>query len=393
MRGLEGGTTLAKLLRDFRGRLHQRLPPLLTIPQVLGYADAHFKRKGEWPGGHTPGQIPNGPKGLTWVAIQLALIRGARGLPAGMSVAKLLEQYRGVRNQRALPVMTEQKILRWADDHHARTGDWPKHKSGAIAAVPGETWLAVESALAKGFRGLPGGDSLAKFLDRHRGVRNHCDLPPLTHEQILGWADAYHARTGAWPSKASGRVKESPVEEWRTIDSALFMGYRGLPKGVSLARLLAEYRGVRHPTEAPRLTIKQILSWADAHHDRTGSLPFASSGPIVDALGETWAAVEAALSAGIRGLPGGDSLARFLARHRGKRNSADLPLLTVNQVKGWIAAFHRRTGAWPTQLSGLIPGTKGECWNGIDRALTRGRRGLPGGMSLATLKREMPGFR
>jgi hypothetical protein len=91
-----------------------------------------------------------------------------------------------------------------------------------------------------------------------------------------------------------------------------------------------------------------ILRWADTHHAQTGSLPFASSGPIADAPGETWVAVEASLSAGIRGLPGGDSLARFLARHRGKRNSADLPPLTIKQVKGWIVSFHRRTGTWPT---------------------------------------------
>jgi hypothetical protein len=164
------------------------------------------------------------------------------------------------------------------------------------------------------------------------------------------------------------------------------MGHRGLPEGISLARLLAEHRGVRHPTEPPPLTVKRILEWADAFCKRTGKLPFATSGAIPEMPGETWATVETALYGGSRGLRGGDSLARLLKRHRGKRNSSDLPPLTLKQVKGWILSFYRGTGNWPTQLSGVIPGTDGECWNGIDRALTRGRRGLPAGLSLAKLK-------
>jgi hypothetical protein len=66
------------------------------------------------------------------------------------------------------PPLTEEQILAWADARHARTGHWPRAESGAILDAPGDNWYAVNHALAYGYRGLPGGDSLAKLLDRHR---------------------------------------------------------------------------------------------------------------------------------------------------------------------------------------------------------------------------------
>jgi hypothetical protein len=33
--------------------------------------------------------------------------------------------------------LTEALILKWADAHKARTGDWPMTKAGRVAGVPG----------------------------------------------------------------------------------------------------------------------------------------------------------------------------------------------------------------------------------------------------------------
>jgi hypothetical protein len=65
----------------------------------------------------------------------------------------------------------------------------------------------------------------------------------------------------------------------------------------------------------PALTVGQILAWADAHRRRTGRWPTAASGPVTDAPGETWRALNNALYFGRRGLRGGDSLPRLLVRH------------------------------------------------------------------------------
>jgi hypothetical protein len=85
----------------------------------------------------------------------------------------------------------------------------------------------------------------------------------------------------------------------------------------SLALLLAEHRGRRTGAALPALTVAQILAWADAHHERTGSWPTHRSGPIAGAPGETWRAANDAVLLGVRGLPGGRSLASLLAERRG----------------------------------------------------------------------------
>ena len=70
-------------------------------------------------------------------------------------------------------------------------------------------------------------------------MRNIQDLPSLTVEQILAWADAHHARTGLWPTKQDSAIADAPGERWHAVDVYLRQGLRGLPPGLSLARLLA----------------------------------------------------------------------------------------------------------------------------------------------------------
>lgn len=359
--------------------------PPLTELDVLLWADAFRAAHGRYP------READGPVAdTTWVALSLALKRGNRGLPGGTTLAGLLRDRRGVRNSKALPRFTVTQVLRWADAHVRRIGVWPKHDSGPIPDSGGETWLAVDTSLREGGRGLPGGSSLARLLDDRRGVTNRLARPRLTTDQVLAWADEHHARTGAWPGRKSGPVGGAAGETWAAVDAALSRGSRGLPPGGSLAQLLAESRGVRNPAALPRLTTRTILAWADEHHARTGDWPTAGSGPVADAAGEVWSAVETALSMGCRGLPGGDSLARLLARRRGRRHPAALPPLTVDRIKGWMRAFRRRVGRWPRADDGPIPDSGGETWAGVDHALARGRRGLPGGLTLFALRGRRP---
>ena len=124
-------------------------------------------------------------------------------------------------------------------------GKWPTKDSGFLAEAPGEKWSAIGTALIAGLRGLPGGSSLAKFLEEKRGARNQLNLPALTHGQILQWAaDTDKDRTGDWPNRTSGAIPETPGETWANIYSALRLGLRGLPGNLSLTQLLAERRGV-----------------------------------------------------------------------------------------------------------------------------------------------------
>jgi hypothetical protein len=111
---------------------------------------------------------PSAPaRGRPGGAVNRALGRGGRGLPGGSSLARLLEQRRGRRNQAHAPPLDAGQILRWADAHFRRTGRWPAATSGPVLDAPGESWGAVASALWGGHRGLPGGETLARLLRRH----------------------------------------------------------------------------------------------------------------------------------------------------------------------------------------------------------------------------------
>jgi hypothetical protein len=107
--------------------------------------------------------------------------------------------------------------------------------------VPGQTWGAVNSALARGRRGLLGGSSLARLLAERRGLRNKAQAPPLREAEVLRWADAHFRRTGRWPTPISGPVQDAPAENWKALASALWAGNRGLRGGDTLARFLRRH--------------------------------------------------------------------------------------------------------------------------------------------------------
>jgi hypothetical protein len=197
--------------------------------------------------------------------------------------------------------LTVAQILAYADAHRARTGEWPGAFSGVVRDNPNEKWRNLDNALRCGLRGLEGGSSSAQLLVAERGVRNIQDLPPLTEQQILTWAEAHRTRTGAWPTEHSSPIDGAPGEVWVNVNQALRDGKRGLPGRDSLARLLARGRGVRNPASLPRLTMRQILAWADAHRARTGRWPSAESGVILDATEETWMAIHVAGRARVEG--------------------------------------------------------------------------------------------
>jgi transcriptional regulator with XRE-family HTH domain len=221
----------------------------------------------------------------------------------------------------------------------------------------------------------------------------HSTLAP---ELILGWADRHRERTGRWPSVISGSVTGTDDLNWRRVDNALRYGLRGLAGGSSLALFLAERRGARNRTNLPDLSVRQVLALARAHHARTGAWPTMDSGPVADAPGETWAAINAALRESGRGLPGGNSLGRLLARRTRARNHTNITRLTEAKILSWADAYHRRNGTWPTHRSGAIPESPGDTWAAVNSALRRKHRGLTNRTSLYRLfkaQRHIPGPR
>jgi len=73
------------------------------------------------------------------------------------------------RITRRRPVLDEDLILSWADEHFRRTGRWPGSRSVVVQAVPTERWSSVCCALSLGRRGLPDGSSLSRILPQCGG--------------------------------------------------------------------------------------------------------------------------------------------------------------------------------------------------------------------------------
>ncbi len=384
-RGLPGGTTLARLLAEHRKAPNIYTEPPLTAGQILAWADAHRAATGRWPSPRS-GPVLHA-EGERWGSIDTALHEGYRGLPGGQSLGRLIRGHGGPDVYRTRPTLTVEQVLAWADAHREATGEWPIEESGPLRSATGETWKAISGALTRGDRGLPGGSSLARLLAAHRGVRNPSDLPRLTVEQVLAWADAHRAATGRWPSSLSGPVAEGSEETWTVVNMALSQGHRGLRGGSSLARLLAKHRPVR----PRRLSLRKIRTWARAHREATGRWPDAYAGPVHGVPDETWSAVDAALKAGRRGLPGGSSLTALFRRSLDPAARGNRPGLTVEQVLAWADVHRAATGRWPTPTSGPVDGVPGEKWINLEAALRLGRRGLPRGTNLARLIAEHRG--
>jgi hypothetical protein len=259
----------------------------------------------------------------------MALRGGYRGFPGGSSLAELLVEHRGKRSVGYVPSLSVPMILAWADAFRARNGRWPSADSGPVAEAPGETWCAIDNALAAGARGLAGSSSLSRLLVRERNANRASDRPTLTIPEILRWADAYHERHGEWPKHSSGPIPEDRGKTWEHVNEALKRGRFGLLGGTSLARLLNQERGARLPRDLAPLTAGGILAWADAHHARTGEWPHHLSGAIPEAPRETWSLVQTALRLGHRGIPGGSSLSRFLAQSGRARHRVQPRKLTM----------------------------------------------------------------
>jgi hypothetical protein len=124
------------------------------------------------------------------------------------------------------------------------------------------------------------------------------------------------------------------------------------------------------------LTVEVILAWADAFHTEAGGWPTQGSGAIPGTR-ETWGGVDGALRRGLRGLPGGASLARLLDQQRGVPNPADRPALTVALIRRWARLHRRRTGPWPSAYSGAVADAPGAHWSALNTALKRGCRAGP----------------
>lgn len=368
-------------MQDFARRLAAAHPRSLTEAAILAWADAHHAAGGEWPTAAS-GPVQGAPW-EKWGAIDQALRSGGRGLVQGSSLARLLQEHRSVPNRLMPRELSQERILELAREHEARVRRWPTRSSGVI---PGTelTWSAIDQALIRGRHGLPGGSSLAKLLQEKAGRRNVRDLPPLSDGVVGGWAKAFHAAHGRWPTRKDGQIPGAlDGETWARVAAAIEQGLRSLRPRPSLGAFCAEVCGAPEAGSVRRpLTVVSVLIAAAEYHRQHGEWPGPESvDPALEAQGESWRRIDRALRDGGRGLPR-TTLVKLLAERSGARNKNRPGPLSEADIRTWILAHVRRTGSYPTRDSGPIEEAPGESWSAIDGALKHGCRGLTSGETL-----------
>ena len=389
-RGTRGMTqgSLAALMATRRGARRQYHLKPLTEVQILTYVLEHLARTGDWPN-YYHGVIPRSG-GEKWWEINSALREGRRGLPASGSLTDFLAAHFGqrvgslktgrftivlpFRAKTTISRLTEGQIVRWAEAHHKQHGVWPRRNSGAIAETLGETWSIIDSALIEGSRGLQSGSSLSKLLGKHGFIRARAALPELTEEKIVQWATEHYERTRRWPGKDDKIIPNSGGETWTAVRVAARNGTRGLPGIWTLVGLLKE-RGLKtRRTPRPELKLDDIREWMRRFRRQHGRWPRGKDGAISGVEGETWAMVQAALSAGIRGLPKGHTLYTLEQEMEMPDRMRSMAPLKIQTVELWLRAFYRRHDRWPSPADGKISDAPGETWAGVDEALRRAWR-------------------
>lgn len=222
------------------------------------------------------------------------------------------------------PALTEALIVAaaraWLADHgtlpSAHSGDATRY----FAHGQPEHWRTAHEALKCGMRGLPGGDTLSRLLQRE-GLQSAPRSQRLAVDDIWAAARAYHDQHGRWPSAATAGpvvVAGRTLLNWRSLDTALRSPPPFADAG-SLSQLIqrrarAELDPREWPTGIEPLTEALIVDAARRHHARTGRWPTADSGDGFKDFGFTlkWMDVNNALKKGLRGLPRHSSLARLL---------------------------------------------------------------------------------
>lgn len=246
-RGLAQGRTVSKILAPLRAELKKTavkkqrpllLKPVLTECALLAAAREHFSNYWEIPTRRSKEPIPLLP-GESWLAIDQAGFQGHRGLMKGRTLAVI---FAPLREELRIGIpLSKEMIIAEARAVHALHGVLPTRRTTLPLPTLHTTWEAINVALQRGLRGLPGGNSLSKLL---QPLRAELGLDQtLSEPAILAAARTFHHEHGRLPSQlTTDPVPGMPGESWSKIHGAGQLGLRGLQKGRTLSKILHPLR-------------------------------------------------------------------------------------------------------------------------------------------------------
>lgn len=363
----------------------KRAIPRLTVEEIQLAALKHLCQTGSLPSSASREPAPSIP-GCTWHSINNAAFYGLRGLPQS-SLSAILAPLR---------IITEEELRSAALEYFQHTGRFPSAGSqGTVSGLPSETWRTMAHAMSSGRCLNSSAQGISEFMRPLRKQHNAPaqGVPPgtlrkplLNEDSVRAAARDFFRLHGRLPTHHSREpIPSLPNETWPGINFAGQNGSRGLSEGRTVSKILAPLRaelGIDPP-----LSEAGIVAAAQEFHRLNGRLPNSgdSSQRPPGLPRDTWCILNHALSRGLRGLPGGTTLAKLLAPLR-KELAPTGVQLTEEIIHAAAREYHRTHGRLPTNLSQEdLSGLSGITWLNVEYAARAGSRGLPGGSSLSRM--------
>lgn len=256
----------------------------------------------------------------TWKAVQIALNNGYRGLTGKSSIPKIAQAL-GISRRRAKPgtrymSKKETNTIKNAIRKYVATNQGRRPiASGDATPYFGfrVTWFTVNRWLRDTGTNLKTIAESMRFKTSIDELTNQPIKPTWVSPKAIKQAmKLYFMEHKQWPTAHSGNA--TPYfgfrVTWAAVQSALYNGFHGLPGGSSLAKFRYA-NGLDSPK--PPLTPELILEAVNKFRKVHGKNPSYIRGNATPYFGfpETWAAINAALFVGGRGMPGGSSLSKF----------------------------------------------------------------------------------
>ncbi len=232
-------------------RVWREIRALLPEEQIREVAREYRHLNGKLPTAASKEPVPT-LGGLSWNQIDRAGRHGRFGIRGSLStiLAPLRDEFGSSRRGKATksPVC-EALIVEAAREYYARHRKLPTlYSPERLSTYPDTSWQAVQSAGQQGMRGLAKGRTLSQILAPLRDElganrRGRLPKPLLTESSIIEAAREYYAQHGKLPTgRSPEKLSTHPGTSWSTVNQAGCTGSRGLTRGRTLAKILADLR-------------------------------------------------------------------------------------------------------------------------------------------------------
>jgi superfamily II DNA or RNA helicase len=300
--------------------------------------------------------------------------------------------------QASFPNLTKDLLIalinQFIDAHGRKPSKWDEVVTFAKDDFEGITWNAINATLVRGNQTLPGGSSLADFIETEFGIKNPKSNPTISPDTIYELIQNFITLHGRKPQATDGAIDYT--EEgltWEILDRRLRDGNSGLESGSSLTKFIETHFGIRDQVKIPEIPINLIHFWIQKYLSEHKKKPTAKSGKVEFAQDQykniSWHSVNTAMKSGKCGLKEKISLATFIEKEFSIRNPKAAKPFTEDLASYWIQQFIKKHKRKPTVNDGVIEFAEGHfkdlTWRLLNNHLHKGSRGFSSKSSLRKL--------